>query len=309
MTKTNTTFYINGGAGRVITSIPALEKYARLNPNDNFKVLVNTWDILFWSHPLLQDKTYNSNMKGAFDLYVKDNILKVPEPYHSHNFYNQKITLAEAFDEIINETNDHTDLNSPNLYLSDLEIGLSAELVNKYKKQTGKDRLVVYQPYGSGTRFLNGIPFDQSNRSLTAENYYSFGKKLSENFTVMYASKPEFRKKDDIFTHTFDDAQPYLRVLMGLIYHCDYFIGCDSVGQHIAKAFNKKGLIFIGGTNEYQFSYPEHFSIIKKDNNTSKYIPWRVSECDSEFADRSNNGLMNFNSEETEEILKILGKL
>ena len=36
----NTTFVISGGAGRVVTAIPALEKYHRLNPDDDFKVLI-----------------------------------------------------------------------------------------------------------------------------------------------------------------------------------------------------------------------------------------------------------------------------
>ena len=52
----NTTFVISGGAGRVVTAIPALEKYHRQNPDDDFKVLVHGWIDLFWSHPLLQLK-------------------------------------------------------------------------------------------------------------------------------------------------------------------------------------------------------------------------------------------------------------
>ena len=43
----NTTFVISGGAGRVVTAIPALEKYHRLNPHDDFKVLVHGWVDLF----------------------------------------------------------------------------------------------------------------------------------------------------------------------------------------------------------------------------------------------------------------------
>ena len=35
----NKTFIINGGAGRVISAIPALEKFHRKNPENDFKVL------------------------------------------------------------------------------------------------------------------------------------------------------------------------------------------------------------------------------------------------------------------------------
>ena len=34
----NKVFWIDGGAGRVIAAIPALLKYGRLNPNDNWSV-------------------------------------------------------------------------------------------------------------------------------------------------------------------------------------------------------------------------------------------------------------------------------
>ena len=47
----NTTFIINGGAGRVVASIPVLEKFARLNPDDDFRILISGWENLFWSHP------------------------------------------------------------------------------------------------------------------------------------------------------------------------------------------------------------------------------------------------------------------
>ena len=36
----HTVFHIDGGAGRVIAAIPALLKFHKNNPNDDFKVLV-----------------------------------------------------------------------------------------------------------------------------------------------------------------------------------------------------------------------------------------------------------------------------
>ena len=37
--KRDTAIFINGGAGRVICSIPALEKFAEENPDDNFIIV------------------------------------------------------------------------------------------------------------------------------------------------------------------------------------------------------------------------------------------------------------------------------
>ena len=39
MSKRSTAFFINGGAGRVITSIPALEKFHEENPDDDFVIV------------------------------------------------------------------------------------------------------------------------------------------------------------------------------------------------------------------------------------------------------------------------------
>ena len=71
----NKTFVINGGAGRVIAAVPALEKYAKLNPNKNFSIIIHGWQDLYWSHPLLQSKTIGIHQKNIFDGYVKNNEL------------------------------------------------------------------------------------------------------------------------------------------------------------------------------------------------------------------------------------------
>ena len=89
-------FYIDGGAGRVITAIPALLKYDRLHPTDDWGVLIYGWDQLVWGIPELQDRTYNLDTKGLFDNVVKDSVVETPEPYRNNNYFNQRISLAEA---------------------------------------------------------------------------------------------------------------------------------------------------------------------------------------------------------------------
>ena len=39
MMTRNKAFFINGGAGRVVCSIPALEKFAEENPDNNFIII------------------------------------------------------------------------------------------------------------------------------------------------------------------------------------------------------------------------------------------------------------------------------
>jgi hypothetical protein len=308
MTELNTTFIINGGAGRVINSIPALEKYHKLNPNDDFVVLVQGWESLFWSHPILQSRTFSANQKGNFDRYIKNSRVVCPEPYHNTDFFNQRINLVQAFDQEINQTKEHSNLNYKCLHLSEYEIIKSSDYIENLKSQKKKRKVVVFQPFGSGAEIVNKQVIDKSNRSFQLKDYYKIVQSLSKDCVIIYASDPIFRQANDSISVTFDDMQPYHRMLMCMIYHCDYFVGCCSVGQHVARAFVKPGLVCMGGTDERNFSYPDHFTIYRKNDTPPVYVPWRVSEVDCEFADRANDGLMKFDDKELNNIIKIIKK-
>ncbi len=298
----NTTFIISGGAGRVVTAIPALEKYNKLNPEDDFKVLVDGWERLYWSHPILQNRTFGHDQKGQFESHIKNNRVVVPEPYTTNSFFNQKKNLVECFDEIINNTDDHSDLTSDKyLHTSTIEKLTTRELFGRYIEQTGKQKVVVIQPFGSGAYITNNCVVDETNRSLSRECYLKIVEEISVYATVIYASMPQFRHPDDT-TSIILDAQPYMRFLPSFIEQCDYFVGVCSVGQHVAKAFKKPGTIFMGGTDEKSCSYPEHFKIIRKKGRTPVYSPIRLSNIDCEFANRSNEGIMDFNDEQLVEI-------
>ena len=86
----------------------------------------------------------------------------------------------------------------------------------------------------------------------------------------------------------------------------DYFIGCDSVGQHFAKVFDKKASVFMGGgTHEKNVSYPDEFHIIKKD--TELYpIPMRISGTQNHLALRMNENRMIYSDEEIQFTLDVI---
>ena len=48
----------------------------------------------------------------------------------------------------------------------------------------------------------------------------------------------------------------HIRVWMGIIQQADHIIGCDSVGQHIAHAYNKSATVVIGSTYPINTSFP-----------------------------------------------------
>ena len=299
----NTTFIITGGAGRVIAAIPALEKYHRLKPKDDFRVIVHGWDCLYWSHPLLQKRTFGADQKGLFDSIIRNTKICAPEPYQNNRFYNQKISLVEAFDEEINKTKKHDDIGIPNLYLSSVENSTIQDYIESEKAKQKKRKVVVFQPYGSGVNQIAKQPVDPSNRSLSLSAYYQIVKELNKDAVIFYASHPQFRHPNDTISIPFDDKQPYLRTMMGLIKHCDYFVGIDSVGQHMARAFNKPGTVLMGSTNETNFSYPDYFELIRKNDREPIYSPWRLADFDCDFANRENDGIMDYTDDELNKII------
>lgn len=305
--KRNTSFLISGGSGRVITAIPALEKFARLNPDDDFKVLVHGWDMMYWSHPLLQEKTFEVSQKGIFENYIKGYNLVAPEPYHVYGYYNQEKSLAEAFDEIINKTDDHSDLDKPNLYISYEETAKIKSNLESFKEQVKQNKIIAFQPFGSGARLENNLFIDSSGRSMYPEDFATLCKHLSQYAGIVYFGPPDLFQFSGC-THAFCPPMADLRMYMAVIKECDYFLGCDSVGQHMARAFDKKGLILMGSTFEKNVSYPEYFKFYRNKNVRVKYNPIRIGGLDCQLADRTNDGAMKFDETQLKEIFTMIGE-
>lgn len=304
----NKTFIINGGAGRVITAIPALEKFARLNPDNDFKVIIHGWEGLYWSHPVLQHRTVGVHQKDVFENYVKNYDLICPEPYYVRGYYTQQLSLAEAFDQQINNTTDHSDLGKPNLYISTYEKNSVKRIIAEFKETKKKKKVVVIQPYGSSMQITNGRPYDNSHRSIDVDDYFTLVQKLSKDCLVFFFGPQELRHPGDNISIDLSNFNPDLRMFMSLISECDYFIGCDSVGQHMARAYNKKGTVFMGSTFEKNVTYPEHFRIIRKKDQNPLYNPIRLGGVDSDFTDRLNDGIMTYTQNEFENFIKIINK-
>ena len=177
-------FHLDGGAGRVICAIPALEKYAKKNPDKDFNIIVGGWDTLFFGNRLLQEKTYSMDVKGIFNLLIRDNDLVHPEPYLLWEYYNQKCSLIEGFDKIINETDDHSDLEPPHLYLCKAEEKGAANMIATVESKQNKSTTIVIQPFGRSARVDNGDIIDDSTRSMEADFYHKLVKKLSQKYNI-----------------------------------------------------------------------------------------------------------------------------
>ena len=81
----------------------------------------------------------------------------------------------------------------------------------------------------------------------------------------------------------------------------DYFIGVDSVGQHIARALGIPGTVIVGSTFAINTTYPDYFNIVEKED-AKKYSPIRISGLESHLADRANDTLMDFSDDQINKI-------
>lgn len=290
--------FVNGGAGRVIASIPALEE---LNRRGELAGIVCEGGMeVFLGHPTLQDKTFDVNHKGLFESLIKDNQLITTEPYRDYEYYNQRSSLQQSFwwDILGERTDKHI---KPTFVLSKSEEMGAIGILSQVKQQHQKEKTIVIQPFGRSSSMGPGVVFDPSSRSIEQTTFIELVGELSKDYNIIYMGE---HKLDVVNLPLFQPQETVpLRVWAAIIEASDYFIGCDSVGQHIAYAFNKPGTVVCGSTFPVNITYPEHFNIIEKKNASRSYSPIRICGFGCEEADRLNDTLMDFSKEELKLII------
>jgi hypothetical protein len=298
-------FIIDGGLGRCICSLPALIKYAKNHSEDEWYVIMHGWSFITYGIKELQHRTYEMETKNIFEnVFLKVDEVITPEPYRVPKFYKNEISLIEAFDVEINETHDHSDLEKPKIVLSEYEILKGKEIINNAKLTHKKEKTIVIQPYGStAQKITNGI-FDDSLRSLPEKIFLYLSKRLSENYNIIYFGDYEFYSQD--YMHCLGPSpDPTIREWVSVINECDYFIGCDSCGQHIAYAMNTRGSVIMGSTESVNMSYPNFFNIIQKEQE-KKYVPMRLSNIDCDLAQRFNAEIFNYTEDDLKNLYEIV---
>jgi hypothetical protein len=296
-----TIFYIDGGAGRVIAAIPALLKFGRLNPTADWNVVIPAWDALYWSIPELQDRTYGADTKGLWDNIVsKADVIYTPEPYRVPAYFRQEISLVEAFDQEINNTMDHSDLGAPKMMFSQAEEKWAVNTIADIRQQQQKAITIIVQPFGRGATLDRADVVDTASRSLSPDAYISLVKKLSAKYNMVFFGEPQFQIATDSYTVKLPNTTD-LRMWASLIEYADYFVGVDSVGQHMARATNTPGTVIFGSTFPINTSYPDYFQIIEKPGE-KKYSPIRITGLDSMLADRYNDRMMDYSESDIVEL-------
>jgi len=297
----STAFYINGGIGRVVCAIPALEKYLKSNPDDDFVIFSEFAYEAFSGHPALHARSYPSNLPHLFKDKLKNRNIVAPEPYYVWEYYNQKCNISQAFDIEINGTLD-SELSAASIYLNNEEkftaFNIAKDMRNKHNKP-----LIMFQPFGKGITLNASGPVDSTGRSFTIESAAKLIKQIEHRCSVLLMN--EFNINFQPYgckQETFFIENANLRKWFGMINAVDAFVGCDSIGQHIAHSFNKNTYVVLGSTFAENVSYPNNkqFNIFDFNKDKKEYSPIRiiVDEC----ADRKNESTMNLTDTQIKQI-------
>ena len=265
-TKIRKTVLVDGGIGRVICSIPAIEEYAKTNE----VVVVTSYPEAYLNKTNV--KVYNINHQHLWEDIIRHTELLHPEPYWDYEYYTQQTHLIQSFYKTLGLKIPKI-LPRPHIKLQQQEIDWAKDLVNKYKKEKGKTKFIVFQPFGAAARYhgtgvMQGQPLpedtkvvDETNRSLPLSTAKIIEKNLQQDHTVLVMS----HLTPVMLNQPNGQQQPLsLRQWMAIISQADYVIGIDSCAQHLAYAFNIPGFFVYGGTYQENLAYKEHVTWAKK---------------------------------------------
>ena len=273
-------FFLNGGMGRIISAIPALEKYYEAKEDPDFIIVIEGICNIMNGHPTLDNKTYDMYHKNLFHTKLINMDIVSPEPYRLNEYFNQKCDIAQAFDMLINNKGIR-ELPAPTLILSKEELLEGRKAIDEIKKKVKKEKLVIIQPFGRAITQIDNSFVDKSNRSIEFSNLKQIIKKLQEkDWAVCIMSEFGIEFKDAGFKDEVAIPEiPDLRKWAGLIKYADHFLGCDSVGQHLAKAMETPTSVVMGATYPINTSYPndKNFTIIDMGQFDREYDPIRIS--------------------------------
>ena len=296
LTKDKTFLCLDGGAGRIFCSIPALEHYALTHHNFHIITHPSYKSDFFVGNPILEKYTYNIKEEDLFTNIIKDSEVINPEPYHRSEYFNQECSVIQVFDLIINGK--HSIGNTlPKIYFNPSENTKSKKFIEALKHEYKKDKVLVLQPFGQSAQvFPDGI-FDECNRSFAIENVTTIASRLRKDYIILFMGPLRLNISNVINDVNINDnsiiyLDATLRDWAGYIKFADHFLGCDSVGQHLAKSVNQRSTVVLGGTFPINTSYPndDKFTVFDLGKERRVYDPLRIL-VDQKIVE-ANKGIM-----------------
>ena len=297
MTTRSKAFFLNGGAGRMLCSIPALELYEQESGDTEFVIVCEGGTDMFKGHPTLDARAYDPWHKNLFKDVLKNRDVSYPEPYRVWEYYNQQCSLAQAFDIELNGKGVR-ELPRPTMKLSKEELLVGRKLVNEVKEKIKKDKLLVIQPFGRGIEIIDDTPVDHTARSFEFKDLKTMLKKLEKDYAIVMMSELKIDLKGEGLKN--EIAMPEglnIRQWASMIKYADHFLGCDSVGQHLSYCVGTTTTAIHGSTFPINVSYPgaENFNVLDLGEADRIYDPIRITQ--EESTNRHNESLMSMDSD------------
>jgi len=165
-----------------------------------------------------------------------------------------------------------------------------------------KEKIIVFQPFGSGAKMEGNFIYDTSGRSFELKDIFRTVEELSKNYAIILMTQIKIPADQPMGAAIPDNAS--LLQWMGIVNACDYFLGCDSMGQHYAHALGKPATVVIGSTFPENISYPNNkdFTIIDNAKETRTYQPFRITG--DPVSERDNEDNMILTDETFEKMIK-----
>ena len=187
------------------------------------------------------------------------------------------------------------------LDISRVDQAYGHNLINEIKNQTGRQKVVVFQPLGSGAGVNGNFLLDTSGRSFELKDIVHITKELTKHYVVVLMTNINIPVNENMGA-----VVPNANLLewMGIINAADYFLGCDSMGQHYAHALGKPATVVIGSTFPENISYPDskNFTVIDNGKDARRYIPMRITQ--DFVGDRNNQDAMVLTDKTVEQVIK-----
>lgn len=294
-------FAINGGAGRVLCALPALEYYKK-NIDPDVIIISESWMELFSMSPSLRGNVYHVAHKDLFRDKLLDRDIESPEPYRLNDYFTQKCNLIQAFDKLINGLDKIPETKKIKLELSKEEQAYGYNLVNQVKAQFGKEKAIVVQPFGAGIKMEGNFIIDSSGRSFELRDFINIVDQLSKHYAIILMAPFKIPTEKPMQVAVPDNAD--LVKWSAIINAADHFLGCDSVGQHIAHALDKSATVVVGSTFPENTTYPKdkNFTVIDNGIGRRMYSPIRITH--DQVADRNNEDMMILDNATIDKIIK-----
>jgi len=270
-------FYINGGAGRVLAAIPALEHHIK-HIDPTVVIIVEGWLEICLLNKAIMHNVYPHDHPDLIEK-LRDREVISPEPYRLNAYFNQKCNLSQAFDMLINYDTPPEEVPADkdyNMFISKADVLVAQNLLQEINSHTKKDKFVVFQPFGSTAKAEGNYIIDESGRSFETEDIIQIVEELNKDYAVIMMGEI---KVPNLPKGVVVPEEITLLQWTAIIHAADYFIGCDSVGQHIAHAIEKPGTVVIGSTFPENTSYTSGSTLEIIDNGVGKkmYSPIRMT--------------------------------